>query len=103
MSLRQHHITLAVVYLDDLNLQLVAYFRVLLSKLGALDDAIGLVANVHVHFVIRHLHHGAGHSLTGADSNQRGVHFSHKAVLSVLLVGGNLLFLVDHACDNLLK
>ena len=105
VALRQQNVAFAVVYLDDLHFDFVAQFDILRHQVFALDQPVALETDVDTDFIVGDLHHGALHGLPGPDLDQSRFHISHKAVLFRLL-GGNLpvqLFLVSHACDNLLK
>ena len=105
VALRQQNVTFAVVYLDDLHFDFVAQFDIFRHQVLALDQPVALETDVDTDFVVGDLHHGALYGLPGPDLDQSRFHISHKAVLFRLL-GGNLpvqLFLVSHACDNLLK
>ena len=92
VALGQDNVALAVVDLDDLNLDLVAQLHVLLGQFGALDQAISLVADVDAHFVFGYLDDGAGHGLTGANLHQGSFDFGHEVlVLNVSHAGYYLL------------
>ena len=93
VALAEQHIALAVVYLHDLHFDLVAQLHVGLGELGALDQAVGLVADVDAHLVVGHLNDGAGHGLTGANLHQGCFDFGHEV----------LVFNVSHAGYYLLK
>ena len=97
VALGQNDIAFAVVHFDDLSFQFVTFFDVLLGQVGALDDAIGLVANVHIHFVRGHLHNFAGHRLSSLDARHRGHDGVHGEVR-----GLSHVFVVGHMGCNLL-
>ena len=93
VALGQNHVALAVVDLDDLGFDLVVQVDVFLGQVGALDDAVGLVADVDADFVFGDLHNLTGDGLAGADAGQArhdGIH-GKLGVLHVGHLGYNLL------------
>ena len=104
VALRKQYIAFAVVDLDDLHFDFIVQLHILGNQVFALDQSVRLEANVDANFIVRDLDNLAHNGLAGSDPNQSRFHVSHKAVLFGLLrVDLVQLFLVSHACDNLLK
>ncbi len=90
IALGENHVAFAVVDLDDLNLDLVTQFNILVHQLITFDEAIGFVADVDADLVICELHHLAHDGLSLADTGHAVSSHLHQALLPG---GSGLLFL----------
>ena len=100
------HVALAVVHLDDLNIDLLAFLHVDLGfgiggELGAGDVAVGLVAHVDQDFTVGDADDGTGDDLAGADPADGAVDGLLEVLSGVLHGGGCFLHFFHDGCHGL--